>query len=70
MGQLRFLVLLTLCVAWAPMAIVIALEFLVVALGATDEGLGDYFALLLVLLMAAGAYLFVRFIDRPSARPR
>jgi hypothetical protein len=63
MAQLRFLALLTLLIGIGPLAVVIAIEFALVALGASDDALGDYFVLAYVLLLAAGAWLFVR-LDR------
>lgn len=67
MAQLRFLALLTLLIGIGPLAVVIALEFALVALGATDDALGDYFALAYALLLAGGAWLFVRLDSRQRA---
>lgn len=64
MHQLKFLALLTLCIGIGPIVIVIALIGGLVALGATDDALGDYFALAYFLLLGLGGYLFVKYFDR------
>lgn len=63
MQLLKRLALLTLFIAWAPVVIVIGLQFLVVRLGG-DESLGEYFELAYFILLGLGAYLYVRFVDR------
>jgi hypothetical protein len=65
MRQLKFLLVLTACIGWLPVAAVYGLQTAAVALGAQDDALGEYFGLLYLACVALGAYVFVRVFDRP-----